>query len=141
MFQSGYGGFNGGPQFNPAAGQQQGGQPNQQQQQMMFNQQQQHFANMAQQGGAFPPGANPQMMQGQAGMMQNPGMGNMPANGQSKSRIFKCYVKTTPLTVSLQWPDTHSSLRSNTDSFNRCRARTFRRTSSWWEVQACRGFP
>lgn len=92
MFNGGYAFNNGGPQFNPAAGQQQGGQPNaqqqqQQQQQMMFNQQQQQqFAGMPQQGG-FPAGANPQMMHGQPGMMQNPGMGNMPPNGQSKCWI------------------------------------------------------
>ncbi|OAQ98122.1 hypothetical protein LLEC1_07411 [Akanthomyces lecanii] len=78
MFQGQFGGYgNAGPQFN----QQAGAQPNQQQQQqMMFNQQQ--FAGMAPQGG-FNPAANPQMMAGASqGMMQNPGMPNMAANGQ-----------------------------------------------------------
>ncbi|ATY65080.1 glutamine repeat -1 [Cordyceps militaris] len=80
MFQGQFGYGNAGPQFN----QQPGGQPNQQQQQqqpqMMFNPQQ--FAGMAPQGG-FNPAANPQMMAAASqGMMQNPGMPNMVANGQ-----------------------------------------------------------
>lgn len=84
MFQGQFGYGNAGPQFNPQAG----AQPNQQQQQqMMFNQQQ--FAGMAPQGG-FNPAANPQMMAGPSqGMMQNPGMPNMTANGQSKSPSYR----------------------------------------------------
>lgn len=87
MFQGQFGGYgNAGPQFN---NQQAGAQPNQQQQQqqqMMFNQQQ--FAGMAPQGG-FNPAANPQMMAGASpGMMQNPGMPNMAANGQSEPSLL-----------------------------------------------------
>ncbi|KAG9255839.1 uncharacterized protein F5Z01DRAFT_516158 [Emericellopsis atlantica] len=92
MYSGGYGFGNAGAgNFNNAAPQQQQqqapqqgqqqGQPQQQQpqqqQQMMYNQQQQ-FAGMNSQG-AFP-GGNPQMMPG--GMMQNPGMQQMAANGQ-----------------------------------------------------------
>ncbi|KAK8931893.1 hypothetical protein VCV18_000422 [Metarhizium anisopliae] len=90
MYNAGYGFGN--PAFNqpgtPQQQQQQQQQPPQQQPgqpnpQMMYNQQQQ-FAGMGPQGG-FNPGANPQMMQGMpAGMMQNPGMANMPPNGQTE---------------------------------------------------------
>jgi hypothetical protein len=54
---------------------------------MMYNQQQQ-FAGMTPQGG-FNPGANPQMMgTGPGGMMPNPGMQHMAANGQSTFHFF-----------------------------------------------------
>ena len=88
MYSANYG-FGNAP-FNPQQQQQQQQQPQQQQpqpgQQMMYNQQQQQqYAGMGPQGG-FNPAANPQMMQGMpAGMMQNPGMANMAANGQSES--------------------------------------------------------
>ncbi|KAF4984864.1 hypothetical protein FZEAL_17 [Fusarium zealandicum] len=79
MYSAGYGFGNNAPSFNNPAPQQPGAQPAGQQ--MMYNQQQQ-FAGMAPQGG-FGPGANPQMMPGgPAGMMPNPGMPHMAANGQ-----------------------------------------------------------
>lgn len=95
MYSGGYGFGNAagaGPNFNnatPQHQQQQQQQHQQQQQQMMYNQQQQ-FAGMAPQG-AFPPGANPQMMPGgPAGMMQNTGMPQMGANGQSELARSLC---------------------------------------------------
>ncbi|CAJ0549112.1 Ff.00g027250.m01.CDS01 [Fusarium sp. VM40] len=81
MYSAGYGfANNAAPSFNnPAPQQQSGAQPAAQQ--MMYNQQQQ-FAGMTPQGG-FNPGANPQMMgAGPGGMMPNPGMQHMAANGQ-----------------------------------------------------------
>ncbi|KAK8143001.1 hypothetical protein G3M48_007872 [Beauveria asiatica] len=86
MFQGQFGYGNAGPQFN---NQQAGAQPNQQQQQqMMFNPQQ--FAGMAPQPG-FNPAANPQMMAGASqGMMQNPAMPNMAANGPSELLSCLC---------------------------------------------------
>ncbi|KAF4989295.1 hypothetical protein FGRMN_9219 [Fusarium graminum] len=82
MYSAGYGfANNAAPSFNNSAPQQQSGaQPAAQQ--MMYNQQQQ-FAGMTPQGG-FNPGANPQMMgAGPGGMMPNPGMQHMAANGQN----------------------------------------------------------
>ncbi|KAL1837105.1 hypothetical protein VTJ49DRAFT_4285 [Mycothermus thermophilus] len=71
--------FNGAP---PQGAHLQPGQPQGQPQQMMFNGQQ---FSMPGQPGAFPAGPNPAMMAGTAGpagMMQNPGMPHMAANGQ-----------------------------------------------------------
>jgi hypothetical protein len=89
MYSAGYGfANNAAPSFNnPAPQQQSGAQPAAQQ--MMYNQQQQ-FAGMTPQGG-FNPGANPQMMgAGPGGMMPNPGMQHMAANGQSTFHLFNC---------------------------------------------------
>lgn len=89
MYSAGYGfANNAAPSFNnPAPQQQSGAQPAAQQ--MMYNQQQQ-FAGMTPQGG-FNPGANPQMMgAGPGGMMPNPGMQHMAANGQSTLHFFNC---------------------------------------------------
>lgn len=94
MYSANYPFGNAAPPFNNATPQQQqqqqpGMQPGQQ---MMYNQQQQpqqpqqQFPGMAPQQGF--PGGNPQMMQAaHAGMMQNPGMPNMAANGQSESTL------------------------------------------------------